>query len=107
MAREMPIIDGVIDLDAARAHREGSEIHLTRLDVALLRCLADRAPEPVSRTELLVEVWELDPRTNTAAVEQEVRRLRTKIEADPRRPRHLQSVYGAGYRWVDAPESTG
>ena len=99
MHHEMPITDGVIDLDAARARRVGSEVQLTRLDVALLRCLVERAPEPVSRAELLVEVWELDPRTRTSAVEQEVRRLRTKIEADPRRPRHLQSVYGEGDPW--------
>ena len=100
MNGRLAIADGIVDLDGHCALRDSGEVALTRLDVAFLRCLAHHAPEPVPRTTLLAEVWKLAPNTRTEAVEQEVRRLRAKIETNPRRPQHLKSVYGAGYQWV-------
>lgn len=78
--------------------RGGRERGLTTLERNLLGALRRRDGAPMTREELLVEVWGYDPDTNTRAVDACVRRLRTKLELDPRRPDHLLSEHGVGYR---------
>jgi DNA-binding response OmpR family regulator len=48
----------------------------------------------------MTSVWGYEPALETGTVTVHVRRLRKKIEADPARPRHLQTVWGVGYRLV-------
>lgn len=78
--------------------RKGSElVHLTAAEIQLLALLAGAAGEPLSREHLAGRTGAL-PR----AVDVQVTRLRKKIEADPRRPRYLQTVRGRGYVfWPD------
>jgi two-component system, OmpR family, phosphate regulon response regulator OmpR len=75
--------------------REDRPVHLTEIETVLLRALAERAGEPVSREELILEGG-IDG--NERAVDVQVTRLRRKIEPNPRAPRYLQTVRGAGYR---------
>lgn len=73
---------------------EGEVVHLTSGELALLRALAERAGEPISRAEL----GELGSvRGNDRAVDVQILRLRRKLEDDPRQPRHLLTVRGEGY----------
>jgi DNA-binding response OmpR family regulator len=51
------------------------------------------------RLELLEELWDFAFDGDPATVTVHVRRLREKIERDPSRPRHLVTVWGAGYRF--------
>lgn len=87
-----------VDLEALTLHRGADVVPLSGQEIALLRYLARSAPEPASREALLEDVWEYAPTAQTRAIDAAVRRLRQKIEPAPRRPRHLQSVYGKGYR---------
>lgn len=76
--------------------REGELVRLTEAEVALLRILAARPGEVVSREELA-------KRTGAGlerSVDVQVTRLRRKIDADSRAPIHLQTVRGVGYRLV-------
>jgi DNA-binding response OmpR family regulator len=75
-------------------------IRLTTREAGLLRALADREGEAVTRGELLEAVWGLRPDTNTRVVDSFVVRLRRYLEPDPSRPRHIVSVRGHGYRLV-------
>ncbi len=75
--------------------RNDARVHLTEVETALLRSLAERAGAPVSREELIQEGG-IDG--NERTVDVQVTRLRRKIEPDPRAPRYLQTVRGAGYR---------
>jgi len=75
-------------------------IRLTTRELGLLRALADREGEAVTRGELLESVWGLRPDTNTRVVDSFVVRLRRYVEPDPSRPRHIVSVRGHGYRLV-------
>ena len=68
--------------------------------MGLLRALAEREGEAVTRGELLETVWGLRPDTNTRVVDTFVVRLRRYVEPDPSRPRHIVSVRGHGYRFV-------
>jgi two-component system phosphate regulon response regulator OmpR len=87
---------GPFTFNAARGElsREGATVRLTEAEVALLRVLAARPGEVVSREELT-------KRTNAGmerSVDVQVTRLRRKVETDPRAPVYLQTVRGIGYR---------
>lgn len=74
--------------------RDGTAVRLTTAEASLLRTLAERADQPVSREELITR-GRVDGGERTVDVQ--VTRLRRKIEDDPRNPRWLQTVRGAGY----------
>jgi two-component system phosphate regulon response regulator OmpR len=74
--------------------RDGATVRLTTAESALLKVLAARADRPVSREEL-VSHGRVDGGERTVDVQ--VTRLRRKIEDDPKNPRWLQTVRGAGY----------
>ncbi|HEY1556105.1 MAG TPA: response regulator transcription factor [Kofleriaceae bacterium] len=99
-APEVIEIDGcTIDLSAATCTRDGHAQPLTHREVELVRWLARRARQVVSREELLEHVWGLSPRTATRAVDVAVAALRGKLERDAAEPTILVTVKGAGYRW--------
>ena len=64
---------------------------------------ARKALKPVSRKAMLEEVWGLHEDTDTRAIDNFMVRLRRYIEEDPRRPHHLLTVRGVGYRFVAEP----
>jgi two-component system response regulator RpaA len=72
-------------------------IKLTHLEFELLHCLLQRHGQTVSPTEILREVWGYEPNDDIETIRVHVRHLRTKLEPDPRRPRYIKTVYGAGY----------
>jgi len=85
-------------------HADGETTALTTRESQLLRYLVARAGEDVSRDELLEEVWEYRANYATRAVDVAMRRLRAKVEPEPRNPVHLIAVHGVGYRFVPPPE---
>ncbi len=76
---------------------------LTLMEMNVLRYLISRAGKPVSRGEMLEEVWGLREDTDTRALDNFIVRLRKYIEDDPGKPRHLLAVRGVGYRFVAVP----
>lgn len=72
-------------------------IKLTHLEFDLLHCLLQRHGQTVSPSEILKEVWGYDPDDDIETIRVHVRHLRTKLEPEPRRPRYIKTVYGAGY----------
>jgi DNA-binding response OmpR family regulator len=52
-----------------------------------------------SRLQLLEELWDIAYEGDPSTVTVHIRRLREKVEADPSNPRHLVTVWGAGYRF--------
>ncbi|MCB9760990.1 MAG: winged helix-turn-helix domain-containing protein [Alphaproteobacteria bacterium] len=73
---------------------------MTPLEARLLRYLATRGERAVGHDELLREVWGYQGKVTTKAVYETVRRLRRKIERDPRKPRHLLTAFSSAYRLV-------
>ncbi len=76
---------------------------LTLMEANLLRYLIGHEGRPVSRKEMLEQVWGLDEDTDTRAIDNFIVRLRRYIEDDPASPRHLLTVRGVGYRFVASP----
>jgi len=72
---------------------------LSPLEIDLIQYLLEQGGKPVTRDELLVEVWGYRPGIPTRAIDQTINRLRAKIEVDRKQPDHLLTVRGVGYRF--------
>jgi two-component system phosphate regulon response regulator OmpR len=87
------------DLALGELAQKGKRVPLTDTEIALLRALAARLGEVLSREALCRSVGS---GMNERAIDVQVTRLRRKIEPDPGFPRYLRTVRGQGYRLVDA-----
>jgi DNA-binding response OmpR family regulator len=101
-AREERLTFGELELDpsAREVTRAGETLQLTAREFDLLHFLASNPRHVFSRDQLMDRVWGYSAALDTGTVTVHIRRLREKIEADPSRPRFLQTVWGAGYRFA-------
>ena len=76
---------------------------LTLMESELLRYLIVNNGRPVSRKEILEQVWNLHEDTDTRAIDNFIVRLRRHIEKEPGSPKHLQTVRSVGYKFVANP----
>lgn len=90
---------GEVRYDVARGELwNGNDIvRLTATESALMRIFSAQPHEPVSRAKLVADLGRDDGKAQERAVDVQITRLRRKIEADPKTPRYLQTVRGAGY----------
>lgn len=90
---------GPVRYDVARGElwRGDELIHLTATESQLMKIFARCPGEPVSRGKLVEELGRDRGQAQERAVDVQITRLRRKIEADPKQPRYLQTVRGAGY----------
>jgi DNA-binding response OmpR family regulator len=98
------VVDGDlrVDLRAHEAWRDGVPLSLTVREYDLLVFLLANAGQAFSREHLLRHVWGWEFGDNST-VTVHVRRLREKIEPDPRQPTRVITVFGVGYRYELAP----
>jgi DNA-binding response OmpR family regulator len=89
----------VIDPGAREVTRDGLPLRLTVKEFDLLHFLASHPRLVFSRAQLMDRVWGYASAHDTGTVTVHVRRLREKVEDDPSRPRHVETVWGAGYRF--------
>jgi DNA-binding response OmpR family regulator len=88
----------ILDVGAGVVRRGGEEVHLTLTEFRLLCELASPAGRVLSRRALLERVWDRGYFGDERIVDVHVRRLRTKIEANPNAPQLVVTVRGQGYR---------
>jgi len=88
------------DIESGLLERSGEPVRLTGTEVQLLRALAADLGAPVSRGELVARLGREGLQAKARAVDVQITRLRRKLEADPKAPKHLQTVRGAGYMLV-------
>lgn len=91
--------DIAVNHDTHEVSLNESPVNVTSREFDLLWFLVNHPGKVFSRLELLKQVWRFESPGDESTVTVHVRRLRTKIETDPERPRHLKTVWGAGYRW--------
>lgn len=96
-----PVTSGGITVDPrSRTVLVGErQVDLTAREFDLLLFLVTHPAEVHSREQLLERVWNYDWFGDASTVTVHVRRLRTKVEADPDNPVHIKTVWGSGYRW--------
>jgi DNA-binding response OmpR family regulator len=91
--------DVAVDFRRYEARRGTELLSLTPKEFGLLRALASRPGEVVTRSELLDDVWGYTAMPTTRTIDTHVASLRAKVEVDPADPRHLLTVFGVGYKW--------
>lgn len=92
--------DVTVDFKKYEAHKSDKALRLSPKEFGILRYLASRAGEAVTRDELLDEVWGYDLYPTTRTVDNHVAQLRSKVEENPDEPEHLITVHGVGYKLV-------
>jgi two-component system phosphate regulon response regulator OmpR len=85
------------DVERGEMWRGEALVRLTSTESQLMKIFTANLSEPVSRAHLVSELGHSGSQTQERAVDVQITRLRRKIEDDPRQPRYLQTVRGAGY----------
>ena len=96
---ELKLASATVDLKRRIVTKDGTEERLTTHEAGVLSYLAARAGTDVSREELLEKVWGYSPNMNTRTVDNQILKLRKKLETTPADPRHILTVHGKGYRF--------
>src|ERR1700759_870226 len=93
---------GTCEIDFAKmiARRDGKPITLTAHEFKLLKYFVENAERVLGREELLNEVWGYNSYPTTRTVDNQILKLRQKLEPNATEPRYLQTIYGAGYKFV-------
>ncbi|HZO16218.1 MAG TPA: response regulator transcription factor [Polyangiaceae bacterium] len=97
--RQVIVGEAVADFVQHRLLRDGESLEVTSQEMKLLRYLVDRDGRLLTRQQILDGVWGADYYGTERTVDNFINRLRAKIERDPRNPRHILTVRGAGYRF--------
>ena len=87
-------------LSTMEIHRNGRPVTLTSKEFKLLAYLIKNPRRVISRDRLLNEVWGYENYPSTRTVDNHILKLRKKLETDPARPKHFDTVHCAGYRFL-------
>ncbi len=103
--RTIQFVGGEVDTTSGRVRFEdGRAAELSEKEIEIIRYLSRRAGRAVTREELLLRVWGLNPKSlQTRTVDMHITRLREKLGDDPSNPRVLRTMWGQGYCFL-APE---
>ena len=98
---DAPLAAGDLHLDpkTRECHIGGEPVTLTANQFDLLAFFMQHPHQVFSREQLIDNVFGIDYDSYERAIDIHIRRLRTKIEADPSNPKYIQTVFGAGYRF--------
>src|SRR6202789_3684901 len=92
--------DCEIDFKKMTTRRGGKPVILTAHEFKLLKFFIENAERVLTRDVLLNEVWGYNLYPTTRTVDNQILKLRQKLESDPANPKHLLTIYGAGYKFV-------
>jgi len=93
----------LFDFETMRFEKEGNTVELSKTEARLLQLLTASGGQTVTRETLASRVWPDGAQfVDENALSVAVRRLRAKLEDDPSKPRHIVTVHGIGYKWVNA-----
>tara|TARA_R110002096_G_scaffold44526_5_gene120092 strand:- start:23246 stop:23941 length:696 start_codon:yes stop_codon:yes gene_type:complete len=90
----------VINFKSQTATKDGQALELPSRGYAILKALATRPGDVVSRQDLMNEAWGYDKYPNTRTVDNHIVKLRKALEDEPDSPTYLRTVHGAGYRFA-------
>lgn len=95
---QIKVEDVVIEPETWRVWKKGEEIKLPHREFELLVFLAENPNIVFSKETLFEKIWGFDYVSDAATVSVHINRLREKLEDDPRDPKIIETVWGAGYR---------
>jgi two-component system response regulator RegX3 len=88
-----------MDVDRHQVFVNGQKVALPLKEFELLELLLENVNRVLTRGQIIDRVWGHDYFGDTKTLDVHVKRLRSKIEADPARPEHLITVRGLGYKF--------
>ncbi|MGH2757248.1 MAG: response regulator transcription factor [Actinomycetota bacterium] len=100
---EVPVLEGGgirVDLDRYEVTVRGEPVHLPLKEFEVLELLMQNAGRVVTRETLIDRVWGSNYFGDMRTLDVHIKRLRAKLEAEPRAPKHILTVRGIGYRFV-------
>ncbi|MGB6689840.1 MAG: response regulator transcription factor [Terracidiphilus sp.] len=92
--------DCEVDFRKMTVLRGENNVTLTAHEFKLLKFFTENAERVLTRDVLLNEVWGMNLYPTTRTVDNQMLKLRQKLELDPANPKHLLTIYGAGYKFV-------
>ena len=99
------VVNGkTIDFENLELNSEDGVVHLTLMEMKLLRYLIENDGRTVSRKTILEDVWNLQEDTDTRAIDNFIVRLRKLLEDEPNNPKIVRTVRGVGYRFTSKNE---
>jgi DNA-binding response OmpR family regulator len=91
-----------LDFKKYEAKKKGKKLDLTPLEFQMLKLFIQRKGEVISRDDFLDKVWgEDNTYVSFRTVDSHIANIRKKIEDDPSNPKHIISVRGVGYKFID------
>jgi DNA-binding response OmpR family regulator len=96
-----------VNLDALELCVGDQTFRLTLMEANVLRFLIQHEGKPVSRKQMIEQIWGLREDTDTRPIDNFIVRLRRYMEDDPTSPKHLLTVRGVGYQFVAIPAKRG
>jgi two-component system alkaline phosphatase synthesis response regulator PhoP len=88
-----------IDFKTYHAEGPGGKFELSRRECMVMKYLAERSGEVVSRDQLLDAVWGYRVYPSSRTIDNFIMKLRKIFEDDPARPRYIETIRGVGYRF--------
>ena len=82
-------------------YKNGSPIELTQIEFQLLDYLFKNPDVTLSRSDILNKVWGDGYFVDDKVVDVNIQRLRNKVEDEPTQPKHLITIWGRGYKWIE------
>jgi DNA-binding winged helix-turn-helix (wHTH) protein len=90
----------IVDFTGAEVYRDGVKVRLTAHEVKVLRYFIDNPGRVISRHEFLEKVWGYNAYPTTRTVDNQILKLRQKLERNAKSPSHFLTVHGVGYKFV-------
>lgn len=96
------IIEGDIKINKASriVYRNGNEINMTAKEFELLVLLIENKGKSLNKDYIFGRIWGSDSDSEAQTLTVHIKWLRQKIENDPKKPEHIQTVWGVGYKFV-------
>ena len=88
-----------IDSYSRKLHKDDVELELTPTEYQIIKIFMTSPGKAMTRDEILRLVWGDDFLGDSKIVDVNIRRLRSKIETNPAKPKYIETVWGTGYRW--------
>jgi two-component system alkaline phosphatase synthesis response regulator PhoP len=103
-----PLVAGelTIDLERRSVRRNGVPLDLTATEFDLLGVLVREPGRPFTRAQLVDQIYDDSYVGYDRTVDAHIKNLRRKIEADPRNPRYILTVYSVGYKFAEPEEAS-
>ncbi|MDU4892152.1 MAG: response regulator transcription factor [Clostridium sp.] len=88
-----------LDLNSKTLFKNNNEIELTPKEYLLMKLFMENPSKAFTRDELLDMVWGYNYIGENKIIDVNIRRMRSKIETNPSKPKYIETVWGTGYKW--------